>query len=56
MFLDSNHTVFTFRSLCDLLDGLLAFLISILKILQKFKTTDTGLHISQASDNVWKVL
>ena len=36
MFLDFRHTVFTFRSLFDLLDVVLAFLISILKI---FKLT-----------------
>ena len=39
MFLDSHHTVFTFRSLIDLLDVVLAI--------------DTGLQISQASENVW---
>ena len=32
MFLDSHPTVFTFHSYFDLLDGVLAFLISILKI------------------------
>ena len=40
----------------DLLDVVLAFLTSILKIYKSLQTIDTGLHISQASENVWTVL
>ena len=50
MFLDSHRTVSIFRIKFDLLDAVLAFLISILKI--HFKTIDTGLQISQASEHV----
>ena len=42
IFLDYHRTVFIFRSLFDLLDVVLAFLISIPKI---FKSIDTGLHL-----------
>ena len=55
MFLDSHHTVF-YSLQFDLLDVVLAFLISFLKSSNHFKTIDTGLQISQASENVWKVL
>ena len=37
MFLDSHHTVFTFRSLFDLLDVVLAFLMSILQIFKSLQ-------------------
>ena len=50
----SHHTVFTYRSKFDLLDALLAFLISIMKIYKSLQ--NTGLQISQASENIWKVL
>ena len=56
MFLDSHHTVFIFRSYFDLQYVVLAFLISILKIFKSLKTIETGLQISQASGNVWKIL
>ena len=56
MFLDSHHTVLTFRSQFDLLYVVLAFLFPFLKSSNHFKTTDIGLQISQASENVWKVL
>ena len=38
------------------IDVVLAFLISILKIFKSLQTIGTGLQISQASENVWKVL
>ena len=56
MFLDSHHTVLTFRSQFDLLDVVLAFLFPFLKSSNHLKTIDTGLQISQASENVWKVV
>ena len=56
MFLDSNRMMFTFLSWLDLLGVALAFRISILKSSNYFQTTDTGLQISQASKNIWKVL
>ena len=37
MFLDSHHTVFTFRNKFDFLDVVLAFLISILKIFKSLQ-------------------
>ena len=37
MFLDSHHTVFTFRSKFDLLDVVLAFLIFILNIFKSLQ-------------------
>ena len=47
MFLDSHLTVFAFRSSFDLLDVVLAFLISILKKNSNhFKIIDPGLQIS----------
>ena len=55
MFLDSHRTVLTFLCWLDLLGVALAFFISILKIFL-LQTTDTGLQISQASKNIWKVL
>ena len=54
MFLDSHNTVFIFRSSFDLLDFVLACLISSLKIFKHFKTTYTGLQISQASEKFGK--
>ena len=43
MFLDSHHTVFSFRSKSDLLDVVLAFFISMLKSSNNFYITiDTG--------------
>ena len=46
IFLDSRRTVFIFHCLFDLLDAVLAILISILKnSLYHFNTFDTGLHI-----------
>ena len=57
MFLDSRRTVFTFLSWLDLLGVALAFWISILKKSSNyFQIADTGLQISQASKNIWKIL
>ena len=57
MFLDSDHTVFTFRSCLALLFGILAFWISILEI---FKSHQNYWHrvtdISPASKNIWNVV
>ena len=55
MFLDSHRMVFTFLSWLDLLGVAVAFRISILKIFNLL-TTNAVLQISQASNNIWKVL
>ena len=54
---DSNCTVFTFLSWLDLLGVVLAFLISIIKILKSRQNQciDTGLHILQAY-SIWRVI
>ena len=54
MFLDSYQMVATFRSKFDLLDVVLAFLISILKIFKSLQTIDTDLQISQALEKFGK--
>ena len=56
IFLDSYRAVFTFLSLLDLLGVVLGFLISILKIFNSLQNFVTGLHISEASKYIWKVL
>ena len=43
--IESNRTVFIFRSWFDLLDVVLGFLIFILKSSSHFKTIDTRLQI-----------
>ena len=61
MFPDSHHTVrvlifsyfVRFASCCT---TVVSILISILKIFKSLQTINTGLQISQASENVWKVL
>ena len=56
MFLDFHYTEFIFRSLFDLLDVVPAFRFPFLKSSNHLKTFDTGLKISQSSENVWEVL
>ena len=58
MFLDSNRMVFTFHNWLDLRDVVLAFWLTILekKKYHHFKTIDIAEQISQASNNIWKVL
>ena len=53
MFLDSHRMVFTFLNWLNWLGVALVFRISILKI---FQATDTGLQISQDTENMCKSL